>query len=114
MDAGIACWDSKYHYLVIRPWQADTRIASLVGYPNHPSYPSGHSCFSGASAEALGYFFPAEKDTLWQLAEEASISRLYGGIHYEFDLTAGKEIGRQVGDLMETFAVGQGWSPFTP
>lgn len=102
MDAGIACWDSKYFYYVIRPWQADPNIPTLIGYPNHPSYPSGHSCFSGAAAEILSYFFPAEREHLWAKAEEASISRLYGGVHYRFDLTAGKEMGRQVALLAQT------------
>jgi hypothetical protein len=114
MDAGIACWDSKYHYLVVRPWQADPNIAGLVGYPNHPSYPSGHSCFSGASAEILSYFFPAERESLWQLADEASLSRFYGGIHYLFDLEAGKEIGRQIGKLAQDYAKNQSWIPFAP
>jgi len=114
MDAGIACWDTKYHYLIIRPWQVDTRISSLVGYPNHPSYPSGHSCFSAASAETLAYFFPAERESLWQMAEEASISRLYGGIHYRFDMEAGQQIGRQIGGLAQEFAITQTWSPFVP
>jgi membrane-associated phospholipid phosphatase len=114
MDSGIACWDSKYHYLVIRPWQADPNIAGLVGYPNHPSYPSGHSCFSGASAETLSYFFPAERGSLWQMAEEASISRFYGGIHYLFDLEAGKEMGRQIGGLAQEYANDQNWTSFTP
>ena len=114
MDAGIACWDSKYHYLVIRPWQADPTIAALVGYPNHPSYPSGHSCFSSASAEVLSFFFPAEHDSLWAMAEEASISRFYGGIHYRFDMEAGKEIGRQIGSLAEQYARGKNWSSASP
>lgn len=96
MDAGIACWDSKFFYYMIRPWQADPTIPTLIGYPNHPSYPSGHSCFSGAAAEILSYFFPEERENLWAMAEEASISRLYGGVHYRFDLIAGKEMGRQV------------------
>jgi len=114
MDAGIACWESKYHYMVVRPWQADPRISALVGYPNHPSYPSGHSCFSSASAETLSYFFPAERENLWQMASEASISRFYGGIHYLFDMEAGTEIGRQIGALAEEFAATQKWYPFVP
>lgn len=114
MDAGIACWDSKYHYLVVRPWQVDPGIAGLVGYPNHPSYPSGHSCFSGAAAETLSYFFPVEREALWQMAEEASISRLYGGIHYRFDLEAGKELGRQVGELAKLYAVERRRDTSTP
>lgn len=111
MDAGIACWDSKYHYMVIRPWQADPTITSLVGYPNHPSYPSGHSCFSWAGAETLAYLFPQESKTLIDMAEEASISRMYGGLHYYMDIEAGKEIGKQVGLLAREYAAHQNWRP---
>ena len=114
MDAGIACWESKYYYLVLRPWQADPQISTLVGYPNHPSYPSGHGCFSAASAEALSYFFPEEHDRLWEMADEASISRFYGGIHYLFDLEAGVNLGRQVGELAEMMSKEQNWIPFVP
>lgn len=109
MDAGIACWESKYLYMVIRPWQADPTISTLVGYPNHPSYPSGHSCFSAAAAEVLSYFFPEEREALWRMAEEASLSRLYGRIHYSFDIEAGMELGRQVGGVARDFAISHEW-----
>lgn len=33
-------------------------------------------------------------------AQEASISRLYGGIHYMFDLDSGNAMGRRVGELI--------------
>ena len=47
-DAQIGCWDAKETYWTIRPWQADHAITvvAAVGKPNHPSYPSGHSCLS--------------------------------------------------------------------
>lgn len=99
MDATIACWDSKYAWWVPRPWQADSAITSLVGKPPHPSYPSGHSCISAAAAGVLAGLMPAERDTLAAMASEASLSRLYGGIHYRFDLVAGTEIGRAVAAL---------------
>lgn len=109
MDAGIACWDAKFHYLVVRPWQADERINGLIGYPNHPSYPSGHSCFSGAGAEVLAFYFPDDASEIADMAKEASISRLYGGVHYRFDLEAGLELGRRVGEVAIQFAIEQGW-----
>lgn len=109
MDASIGCWDAKYHYLVVRPWQADERIRGLVGYPNHPSYPSGHSCFSAAGAEVLAFYFPMEEKILLDLAKEASLSRLYGGIHYRFDLDAGLELGKQVAGLYVKFIIEQNW-----
>src|SRR5206468_2678915 len=54
-DAQIGCWDAKETYWFIRPWQADPLITVVpaVGKPNHPSYPSGHSCLSAAGADVL-------------------------------------------------------------
>lgn len=109
MDAGIACWEAKYKYFVIRPWQADFQVITIVGWPNHPSYPSGHSCFSGAAAGTLAYFFPDAQAELEAMAKEASLSRLYAGIHYRFDLEAGLEIGRKVGQLAAEYADAHGW-----
>jgi len=48
VDALIACFDSKFAYWFIRPTQADPGITLAVALPNHPSYPSGHSCETGA------------------------------------------------------------------
>ena len=64
-DAGIACWDSKYHYLFWRPIMAirnaqidgnpattpDPNWTSLLTTPNHPEYPAAHTCVTGAEAE---------------------------------------------------------------
>ena len=99
MDAGIACWDTKFHYFMIRPSQADPSITTPVGLPNFPAYTSGHSDFSGAGAEVLGYLFPDDKASLWGFAEEASLSRLYGGIHYRFDGVAGLAQGQASAQL---------------
>ena len=89
MDAGIAVWDAKYTYWLIRPSQADAAITTPVGLPNFPSYVSGHSGFSGAGADVLAFFFPNEAVRLRAQAEEAAMSRLYGGIHYRFDSEVG-------------------------
>src|SRR2546427_11948586 len=64
MDAAIACWDAKLTYWFIRPPQADPGIKLIpaIGLPNHPSYPSAHSCFSAAAAEMLSEVFPANAD----------------------------------------------------
>ena len=99
MDAGIACWDAKYTYWLIRPWQADPAVTTPIGQPNHPSYPSGHATYSGAAATVLAAFFPSERDRLVAMAEESSMSRLYGGIHYRMDADAGLEVGRKIGAL---------------
>ncbi len=110
MDAGIACWDTKYHYWLIRPPQADSSINTPVGLPNFPSYPSAHATFSGAGAVVLGYLFPADKEALLAKAEEASLSRIYGGIHYRFDGDAGLAQGRAVANL----AIARGQSDGSP
>ncbi len=101
MDAAIGCWDSKLTYWYIRPWQADPGINVLasVGRPNHPSYPSGHSCISSAGAAVLAAIFPADATRLNAMVVEAGLSRMYGGIHYRFDCDAGQLLGRQVAEF---------------
>ncbi len=94
MDALIGCWEAKYEYWYIRPWQATTGITLPIGAPNHPSYPSGHSCVSAAMADVLAAFFPPMAAQLTAEVSEAGLSRMYGGIHYRFDITAGEELGR--------------------
>jgi membrane-associated phospholipid phosphatase len=69
-------------------------IVTLYPTPVHPSYPSAHSCISGGMTETLAQAFPRERDRVEALAAEASISRLYAGIHYSFDMAAG--LGRAV------------------
>jgi hypothetical protein len=93
-DALIGCFDAKYFYWFIRPPQADPAITLPIGLPPHPSYPSAHSCVSGSSTEVLATEFPSERTRLEQIAEEASLSRLYAGIHYRFDMEAGLALGR--------------------
>jgi len=97
-DAAIGCWDAKLYYWLIRPWKADAAIIPLasVGRPNHPSYPSGHSCVSSSGAEVLSTFFPDEADRLSAMVTEAGLSRMYGGIHYRFDIDSGQALGRRV------------------
>jgi membrane-associated phospholipid phosphatase len=99
MDALIACADAKFTYWLLRPSQADAGIALAIGLPNFPSYPSNHSCFSGAAAYVLGDLFPANRQQLADMAYEAGISRLFGGIHYRFDADAGLEIAQDVAEL---------------
>ena len=69
---------------------------AAVGKPNHPSYPSGHSCLSASGADVLSTFFPEQRDHLNAMVTEAGLSRMYGGIHYQFDIDAGQELGRNV------------------
>ncbi len=64
--------------------------------PPFASYVSAHSAFSGAASEVLAKLFPSDASQFREDAEEAGISRLYGGIHYRTDHTAGLTLGRTV------------------
>jgi membrane-associated phospholipid phosphatase len=126
-DAGIACWDTKFTYNVWRPvtairaanvdgnprTTADPTWTPLLVTPPFPSYDSGHSTFSAAAATVLSAVFgpqtrfaigsdarPGEVrsfQSFAQAAAEAGISRIYGGIHFSFDNTAGLALGQKVG-----------------
>jgi len=119
-DAFISCWDEKYRSNVVRP---ETYINSYIdeGWrpilqtPPFPEYTSGHSIVSTVSATVLTPIFGAEcafnddTELPWglpekhfvsfqQAAQEAAISRLYGGIHYRAAIEAGQVSGRQIGE----------------
>lgn len=96
MDGGISCWDAKYYYYYPRPIQMIKGFKTIAGTPNFPSYTSGHSVFSAAGAEVLAYIFPAEATVVRGWAEEAAISRVYGGIHWTFDAAVGIQQGKAV------------------
>ncbi|MDQ2900934.1 MAG: phosphatase PAP2 family protein, partial [Acidobacteriota bacterium] len=57
-DATIACWDTKYAYLEMRPFMFNPIVTTLFPNPGHPSFPSGHGCASGGTAAVMGYLFP--------------------------------------------------------
>jgi PAP2 superfamily protein len=107
-DAAVACWGIKFLYFNPRPGQMDPNINTVIGLPNFPSYPSGHSTFSSAAAEVLTYLFPAGQADFESMRDEASISRLYGGIHYRSDIERGKEHGARVGGYAVRFGQGDG------
>ncbi len=107
-DSFIACWDTKFTYWSGRPIGLIPGFASTVVTPNFPSYVSGHSTVSGASSTVLGAFFPADRAWLDSQAEEAAVSRLYGGIHWRSDNEVGLVVGRQVGDLVVKRAFADG------
>lgn len=98
MDAGIVCWDTKYYYFNPRPTQLDPSIKTLTGIPNFPAYISGHSTFSGAAATILSYIIPEKASAYSAMATEASLSRMYGGIHYRSDCEVGLAVGKNVGN----------------
>lgn len=103
-NAAIACWDTKYFYFNARPCQLNESIKTGTGVPNFPAYVSGHSTFSAAAAGVLSYLFPAAEGDFKAMATEASMSRLYGAIHYRKDCEVGLQLGYNVaGHLVENF-----------
>jgi len=99
MDASIGCYDGKYTYWYIRPYQADATIRTWVSRPNFPSYPSAHSCLSSAAGGVISGFFPSAATEMQALVEEAGVARIYAGLHFRFDITAGQKPGSAVAEL---------------
>jgi hypothetical protein len=119
-DAFISCWDEKYRSNFIRPetvinTMIDQEWRPYIQTPPFPSYTSGHSTISAAAAEVMTEYFGdklsftdtsllefgianREIKSFRDAAQEASISRLYGGIHYRFDLDAGNASGMKIGE----------------
>jgi membrane-associated phospholipid phosphatase len=95
-DAIIASNDAKYTYWLLRPSQADPAITLSMALPNFPAYPSNHATISAAMAEVIAAAFPREAKRLRAAADQAALSRVYGGIHYRFDGEAGLALGRNV------------------
>lgn len=109
-DAGVASWDAKFAYSNLRPENVVAELGikknwkPLLDTPFFPAYVSGHSTYSGAAGEILAHLFPSDA-RLWQSkADEAGISRLYGGIHYHSDNVAGLRMGREIGRLAASHA----------
>ncbi len=118
-DAFIGGWNSKFQYDLLRPVTyirrtMDPKWESMLNTPPFPEYPSGHSTQSGAAAvvltDLLGEDFAFEDAThiedgiaarpfasFWAAAEEAGISRLYGGIHFRSAIDQGLDQGRCIG-----------------
>jgi hypothetical protein len=103
-DAAVGCWEAKYFYFNPRPTTMDAGAKTAIGIPNFPAYTSGHSTFSGAAAAVLSYLFPSGTPSFEAMKEEASISRLYGSIHYRSDIEVGKDHGRRIGGYTIRFA----------
>jgi membrane-associated phospholipid phosphatase len=107
-DAALACWDSKYTYLELRPSQADPTITTLFANPQHPGYPSGHACASGASAAVMSLLFPADSQMFSQMASDAGISTFDAGIHTQLDVSQGLSLGTGVGQKVAARAQSDG------
>lgn len=96
---------------------ADPNWVPLLTTPPFPSYASGHSTFSSAAAAVLANFFGSDEfrfsttaedlpgvtrsfDRFSAAANEAGMSRIYGGIHWAFDNRDGLAAGRKIGDYV--------------
>jgi hypothetical protein len=121
-DAFISCWDEKYRSNLVRPETLinkyfDDEWKPILQTPPFPEYTSGHSVVSGAASTILttifGENFSFEDDTevafglpirsftsFKAAADEATISRMYGGIHYRAAVEVGVGQGRKVGNLI--------------
>ncbi len=124
-DATIICFRSKYKYTLIRPVSYIQKVVDptwlpFISTPPHPEYPAAHAVVTGAVMQAasgiLGYnisitdhtydfrgWAPRNFSTLFGAAQEAGISRLYGGIHYRISINTGlamaKVIGTRIGEM---------------
>ncbi len=105
-DAGVASWDSKYKYWYPRPENGirdsgvDKQWKPYVETPLFPAYVSGHATYSGAAGEVLAHIYP-EDEELWRArAQEAAMSRVWGGIHWPVDGEFGLIMGRKIGELV--------------
>jgi hypothetical protein len=107
-DAAVGCWETKYFYFNPRPCQLDPEIKTATGVPNFPAYTSGHSTFSGAAATVLSYLFPSDAQFFSEQADEASMSRLYGGIHFKGDCQMGLDHGKRIAAYTVNFAKADG------
>jgi membrane-associated phospholipid phosphatase len=99
-DAMIATWDAKYAYQRPRPTEQDPSLTAAVAVPRSPSYPSEHAAAAAAAAAVLGYLFPTDAETFTGMAEAAGRSRVEAGVQYPSDVAAGRELGRQVAELV--------------
>lgn len=121
-DAVIESWTLKYFYNLIRPITyiqryIDPTFNPAINTPPFPEFPSGHSFQSGAGSEILKAYFsdtlaftdytnelrkdidgtPRHYANFTEMSEEMSLSRYYGGIHYDNTLRVSLQYGRKIG-----------------
>jgi hypothetical protein len=124
-DELIACFDAKYHFAFWRPITAiragetdgngatigDAAWAPLLGTPNHPEYPSAHSCITPGAGIVISRFLGSDEidftipsltglgdrhfDTVRDLETEVSNARIWGGIHFRTAVEDGLTIARK-------------------
>ncbi|MEQ9403096.1 MAG: vanadium-dependent haloperoxidase [Cyclobacteriaceae bacterium] len=118
-DAFINCWNEKYRSNLIRPETYINRYIDpdwrpILETPSFPEHTSGHSVASASAATILTAYFgenfsftdsaevrfgltPRSYNSFREASDEAAVSRLYGGIHYDLAITEGIVQGNQVG-----------------
>ena len=118
-DGFISCWDEKYRSNLVRPETIINKLFDPTWYPilqtpPFPEYTSGHSVISGAASVVLTklfgepFHFVDDTETAYglpqrefksfrQAANEAALSRLYGGIHYRQAIEEGLVQGQKIG-----------------
>ena len=121
-DAFISCWDEKYRSNLVRPETLintyfDDEWKPILQTPPFPEYTSGHSVVSGAASIVLtsifgdNFSFADDTEVPYGLpirsfpsfkvaADEATISRMYGGIHFRAAVEVGVGQGRKIGELV--------------
>lgn len=97
-DAGVSTWYTKFIYWTERPFQAAPSLVTEIPTPNFPGYTSGHSTFSGTARVILGEVFPDERQHFDYQADEANMSRVWGGIHLLQDCEEGLAVGIKIGN----------------
>jgi hypothetical protein len=122
MDAFIACWDAKFTFNLIRPETMinkyiDANWKPFLQTPPFPEYTSGHSIISTAAAIVLENIYGRQTpfrdsterpwgfadrnfDSPMQAADEAGMSRFYGGIHYRSSIFVARDQGNNVGNYI--------------
>jgi hypothetical protein len=126
-DGLIACFDAKYHYAFWRPITAiragDTDgnpdtiadpnwLQLLPGTPNHPEYPSAHSCATPSIGRVIAKFLGTRNidftipsltglgdrhfNRVSDLEYEVTNARIWGGIHYRTSVEQGVRLGTKV------------------
>jgi VCPO second helical-bundle domain len=130
-DALIACFDAKYHYTLWRPITAiragdtdgnaetigdPTWSPLLPATPNHPEYPSAHSCITPAGGRVVARFLGTGEidftvpsltglgdrlfDRVKDLEYDVGNARIWGGIHYRSAVEDGITIGKKTVDYV--------------
>ena len=116
-EAAILAWDGKYKYNVVRPvtyiqQHINNQWMPVIVTPPHPEFPAAHATLSNAAATALCSLFgdtcsvtddsyidiglkERSYASLQDVAKEAGLSRLYGGIHYRYSIAQGAKLGER-------------------